>query len=79
MSADREHPERKLFERFVRGETSRPESMAVVLHLLHGCAECQQAACAVWYRTEAPRARMALGTPRRAANGLAMRNRAPRP
>lgn len=72
MNANRVHPERRLFERFLRGEASCAEKMAVVRHLIQGCAECEQAACAVWYQTEAPRARMALGKPRRAPGRMAL-------
>lgn len=67
-----DHPEQPLFERFLRGETSQAENMSVVLHLIQGCAECQKAACSVWYRTEAPRARLALGKPKQAARRMAV-------
>jgi len=56
-----EHPDPRLFERFLRGETSPAENRAVVFHLVRGCSECQMKARAFWYQTEAPRARMAMG------------------
>jgi len=59
MRAD--HPDPRLFERFLRGDTSPAENQAVVAHLLRRCPECQRKARAYWYRTEAPRARMAMG------------------
>jgi hypothetical protein len=57
------HPEREEIERFLRGEAGVAEKRGVVLHLLRGCPQCQRVARAVWYRTEAPLARMVLAAP----------------
>jgi hypothetical protein len=59
------HPEREELERFLRGEAGGAASRSVVLHLLRGCPQCQRVARAVWYRTEAPLARMVLAAPAR--------------
>lgn len=62
-SAEETHPSREQIQRFVDGELTGEESAVarhVALHLLKGCPECQKVARALWYRTEAPLARLVL-------------------
>lgn len=57
------HPTREQISRFVSGELTAEESPVarqVAVHLLKGCPECQRVARAIWYRTEAPLARLVL-------------------
>ena len=42
------HPDFLRLERFLRGETSRPEARAVVRHLLRGCPQCLQVTGRLW-------------------------------
>jgi len=56
-----EHPDPRLFERFLRDETSPAENRAVVRNLLRGCPRCESEARVIWYLKEAPRARLDLG------------------
>lgn len=42
------HPGEDLLLRFLRGNATRPESRAVVRHLLTGCRECLAVTRPVW-------------------------------
>jgi hypothetical protein len=42
------HPSEELLLRFVRGETTRAETRAVVRHLLTGCRECRAVTSSAW-------------------------------
>jgi hypothetical protein len=44
----RNHPDRGLLQRFLRGEASREEKGEVVRHLLAGCRECVAVTRPVW-------------------------------
>jgi len=44
----RHHPSEDLLLRFVRGETARDETRAVVRHLLTGCRECRAVTSSAW-------------------------------
>jgi hypothetical protein len=44
----RHHPAEELLLRFIRGETSRVETRAVVRHLLTGCRECRAVTSFAW-------------------------------
>lgn len=62
-SKNESHPTREQIERFASGELAGEESAVarlVAVHLLKGCPECQKVARAIWYRTEAPLARLVL-------------------
>ena len=42
------HPDLLRLERFLRGESSRPEARTVVRHLLRGCPQCLQVTGRLW-------------------------------
>ena len=42
------HPETGALERFMRGESTNPESAEILTHLLAGCARCRKVTRAVW-------------------------------
>ncbi len=44
----RNHPDRDLLQRFLRGEASQEEKALVVRHLLSGCRECVAVTRPVW-------------------------------
>jgi hypothetical protein len=49
-----DHPARHDLHRFMRGELSRPEAMAVVSHLLKGCPVCVAETRRLWSLGERP-------------------------
>jgi len=53
-SADRNHPGRALLLRFLQGRANRPETWAVVRHLLTGCPECGGFARRIWRFADRP-------------------------
>lgn len=62
-SMNETHPTEEQISRFVSGKLTGEESPVarhVAVHLLKGCPECQRVARAIWYRTEAPLARLVL-------------------
>jgi hypothetical protein len=42
------HPDSRLLERFLRGESTRRENMLVVRHLLTGCRQCRENLLPLW-------------------------------
>jgi len=44
------HPPLEALERFLRGESPRPEAMAILRHALRGCPRCSQLAQYLWER-----------------------------
>jgi hypothetical protein len=49
------HPEAERVERFMRGELTKPESRAVVRHLLTRCPRCLEVASRLWSLGTVPR------------------------
>ncbi len=49
------HPGEEQLERFLRGESDRPERRAVLRHLLTGCRECVAVTGPIWSQADRPR------------------------
>ena len=76
------HPDERLLEGFLRGESTRPENLRVVRHLLSGCPRCREKLLPLWgfladeaFRVEEER----RGPPGRTPGGPATDQREPEP
>ena len=49
------HPSSDALERFLRGESPRPEAMAILRHALQGCRRCSLLAQWLWERGQKKR------------------------